>query len=329
MLDGRALANNGRDDVRTVLSAFCEAHALPGSHLTVALSGGLDSVALLHASLSVFGKDCLSAVHVHHGLQLQADEWAMFCVDLCAMWQVDCRVEKVAVEHHSRDGLEGAARRARHAVFAKNQGDGVLLAHHRDDQAETLLFRLLRGTGVVGAAGMRAVNGKLLRPWLSVSRAQILAYAQTHRLRWIEDPSNRNLRFSRNYLRHAVMPCIEQRFPSAAQNLAAAASRFAETGLLLDDLACSDLAGDAACFPVAIARLKMLNDARARNLLRFLLQRAGIAIPSAERLNEAVRQLCGAAIDRHPRIRFGNALLFRRDKAIHLQTVADCPMGLP
>lgn len=229
-------------------------------------------------------------------------------------------MECVAVERGSSDGLEAAARRARHDAFARSGADWILLAHHRDDQAETLLFNLLRGTGVRGAAAMGEANGRLLRPLLGIGRDEIMVYAKEHELHWMEDESNADTRFSRNHLRHEVLAGLELRFPGSSANLAAAAGRFAEAQALLDDLALIDLGPHAPDFPVDVAALSSLAEPRARNVLRYLLQRRHIGIPSEERLREALRQLTQAAPDRHPVIAFGAYRILRRRGRIVVET---------
>ena len=173
------------------------------------------------------------------------------------------------------------------------------------------MFNLLRGTGLRGAAAMGERRGRLLRPMLSVERQAIIAYATANGLAWIEDESNSDTRFSRNYLRHAALRELEQRFPGGTANLAAAAARFSEAGDLLDDLARLDLQGAEPSFPINVSLLKTLTEPRARNLLRYLLNRHRIGIPSEERLREALRQLLHAAPDRHPTVVFGNWRLAR------------------
>ncbi|HAY26230.1 MAG TPA: tRNA lysidine(34) synthetase TilS, partial [Candidatus Accumulibacter sp.] len=203
---------------------------------------------LLHglSGLRAAGLGCeLSAVHVHHGLSPHADAWADFCWQLCERFDVALAVERVEVPLATGEGLEAAARRQRHAVFARCPADWLALAHHRDDQAETVLFRLLRGAGVRGAAGMpgerrQAAGPRLIRPLLGVPRTTIAAHAAEQALCWVEDESNADRRHRRNHLRHAVLPCIAQQFPAAAQALARAAGHFAEAAQLLDELAVID-----------------------------------------------------------------------------------------
>lgn len=312
-----------RSDALTAAVAAClDRHAADGAQLVVGFSGGLDSSVLLQVLAGLRdgrGFD-LSALHVHHGLSLNADIWETHCRRLCAGIGVPLAVERVAVERDSRDGLEAAARRARHAAFARAPGDWIVLAHHRDDQSETLLFNLLRGAGVRGACAMSEVSGRLLRPLLCVGRDVIAAYATEHGLTWIEDESNTDTAYSRNFLRHQTLAALEARFPGSGANLAAAARRFGEAQELLDELARIDLGG-ADDFPLAVAPWSRLSEPRARNALRYLLHRRYIGIPSEERLGEFVRQVRTAAADRHPSVVFGAWRIFRRGGEIRVEPV--------
>lgn len=302
-------------------AASCLAlHVGAGEHLVVGLSGGLDSVVLLHV-LSRLQAGRLSALHVHHGLSPNADRWAAFCADYARRLGVPCSFAHVEVETASHDGLEAAARRARHAAFAATDADWIMLAHHRDDQAETMLFNLLRGTGIAGAAAMRERSGRLLRPFLTVERSAIERYASEHRLEWCDDESNADVRHSRNFLRHRILAPMRQRFPAAAKNLAGAAARFAEAQALLDALARTDLC-DTHDFPLPLTVLQALDEPRARNVLRYLLGQRNVPIPSEARLREALRQIREARADRHPALVLGACRLVRRHGRIHLEPVA-------
>lgn len=313
----------------TALAASFALHVKSDDRITLALSGGVDSMALLHACLELrragqhqFTFDTL---HVHHGLSPHADAWAAFCQERSSDHGLSCEVVKVDVERGSSDGLEAAARRARHAVFHSRDCDWLLLAHHQDDQAETMLFNLLRGSGLAGAAGMHECNGRLLRPWLDVSRAEIERYAQDMSLAWIVDESNADEQFSRNYLRARIFPVLRERFSAGPRNLARAAGLFSEARILLDELACLDLGIAPHDFPLNLNLLKNLSDARARNLLRYLFSKRQIPIPSEVRLSEAVRQLCEAGPDKHPVIRFGAYELIRRCDQVVL--IGNPPLG--
>lgn len=310
------------------VAASLQSHVGAGEHVVVGLSGGMDSVVLLHVLAAQWRvahhaepSFNLSALHVHHGISPHADRWAEFCSVYARVLGVPFSCMHVEVERGSKDGLEAAARRARHAVFAAATADWVMLAHQRDDQAETLLFNLLRGAGVAGAAAMRECSGRLLRPLLTIGRSEIESYAGAHRLSWCEDESNADLRHSRNFLRHRILASLGQRFPAGAQQLAAAAARFAEARDLLDELARLDLGEDCADFPLRLEKLRKLTEPRARNVLRYLLVQHNVAIPSEARLREGLRQMLDARIDRHPVLALGAYRLLRRHEWIYLEPV--------
>lgn len=209
--------------------------------VVVGFSGGMDSTVLLHwLSCSAQQRHCgLTAIHVHHGLQPAAQAWGEHCQRLCDRWQIPLTVVSVAVNQEDGLGLEAAARQARRRAFAQRlpPNHWLALAHHRDDQAETWLLRALRGSGVDGLAAMSThcpfAQGQLWRPLLDLDRDRLAAYAQDHQLTWIEDPSNADVRFDRNYLRHQVMPQIRARWPAATATFARNASLCARTSALL------------------------------------------------------------------------------------------------
>lgn len=252
----------------------------------IAFSGGLDSSVLLHLLADWARCEALpplSVIHVHHGLQPVADAWPEHCAQVCA--QLGIALDIVRVQVAPGASLEQAARNARYQAFAARlePGEVLLSAQHRDDQAETLLFRLLRGAGVRGLAAMpagRALGrGSLVRPLLDCSRGELQAYAQDHGLVWIEDPSNADERFSRNFLRSQVMPLLAKRWPQASIALARSASHLAEAHQLLGELAEMDLlaARGVSALPwlplpsLDLAAVVALSDARQRNLLRHWL----------------------------------------------------------
>lgn len=252
----------------------------------VAFSGGLDSTVLLHALMQLAERHRLppiSAIHIHHGLQPVADAWPEHCRRFCQRLGVPLKVMHVQVQPGA--SLERAAREARYAAFAATLEEGELLltAQHRDDQAETLLFRLMRGAGVRGLAAMptsRALgSGWLVRPLLAVGRAELEVWAQAHQLEWVEDPSNQSLDHSRNYLRHQVVPALQQRWTQASANMARTAAHLAEAQSLLDELAEMDLlaaqvSDDWSWLPLPsldLPSLRALSPARQRNALRHWL----------------------------------------------------------
>jgi len=253
----------------------------------IAFSGGLDSTVLLHLLVHLAKTEslpALSAIHVHHGLQAVADAWPDHCQSVCGALGVPLHVVRVQVQPGA--SLERAARDARYVAFSEvTQANEVLLtAQHRDDQAETLLFRLLRGAGVRGLSAMPRQRplgkGHLLRPLLDVSRAELETYAAQHRLSWIEDPSNQDRQFSRNYLRHQVLPALTLRWPQAMATMARSAAHLSEAQALLDELAQIDLhqARTAGEFDwlglpsLELAPLERLSAARQRNALSHWLE---------------------------------------------------------
>lgn len=267
-----------------LLAGLAPWRAAPAWH--IAFSGGLDSTVLLHLLASLGHTEPLPplcAIHIHHGLQAVADGWPAHCQNICDELGVPLRVMPVQVAAGA--SLERAAREARYSAFAQAMGEGevLLTAQHRDDQAETLLFRLLRGAGVRGLAGIPVsrplARGVVVRPLLDCSRAELLAYAQQHGLHWVEDPSNSDPTYARNYLRHQVVPAFAPHWPQAVQNLARSAAHLREAQGLLDELAQADLtaAERASAFPwltlpsLALAPLLALSPARQRNALRHWL----------------------------------------------------------
>lgn len=275
-----------------------------GSSLLVGLSGGVDSVVLLHllAQISPQLSWRLSALHVHHGISPHADAWAAFCRELCAHHAIPLQIERVDITPLRDMGIEAAARQLRHAALARQPADFIVLAHHRDDQAETLLLQLLRGAGVRGASAMpllkpRQDGAALLRPLLDAERSELEAYAQEHGLRWVEDESNQDVCYPRNFLRHQVLPVLAQRFPAYRATLARSARHFAEAAGLLDELAAQDAASALDGERLSVAALRQLGGARGKNLLRYFLAARRAPIPDSTRLAEMLRQLCAARAD--------------------------------
>jgi tRNA(Ile)-lysidine synthase len=304
---------------RQVLSALEEGGLLHG-RLLVALSGGVDSVVLLHAVAALRRSHpfALGAVHVHHGLSPNADAWSEACAALCHELSVPLTVARVQVRRARAESLEAAARAARYEVFSAQQADALLLAHHADDQAETVLLQLLRGAGVLGLAAMppirvlaTATGLRLVRPLLRCSRATIERYASSRRLSWVEDESNRNLDLDRNYLRRQLLPQLSLRFPGCRETLARAAQNLSEAQQLLDQLAEEDAAGGVGEGRLSLATLSALDPVRQRNLLRWFLRANGIAPPARERLSDVLRQMQMTRSDAHPRIEVGGRALRR------------------
>ena len=289
-----------------------------GSPVCVGFSGGVDSVVLLDALVEE-GARPVSAVHVHHGLSPNADAWADFCRSFCASRNVPLTVERIQVDRKSAEGVEGAARRLRYAVYAARPEPFVALAHHLDDQAETVLLQLLRGTGLKGVAAMpqmRALPGstvRLYRPLLAFPRAALVARAKERRLEWIEDESNDSTRYDRNYLRHDLAPLLDARFPGWRESVARFARHAGSANELLEELARKDGALDAGLFIDAT-----LSEARRANALRAFLALNEVPMPSEARLDEMARQLYGARGDARVAIEHAGIVLRRQRDTVHV-----------
>lgn len=286
--------------------------AMPGPR-AVALSGGRDSIALLDAVVAhadSHGGEVI-ALHVHHGLSPNADAWAAHCAAVCKGYGIRLVVRQVSVSRTPRASVEASARRARYEALAdaarETSASVVLLAHHRDDQAETLLLQLLRGAGPHGLAAMPAARVDAqglawLRPLLDVPRAAIEAYVAQRGLRTVDDESNADVRYARNALRHRVLPALAGVAPAYARTLARAATLQADAARLADDLAADDareaLAGDTLdCNALAALPLH-----RAQNLLRWFLRERGLPPPSHARLAAMLAQLASPRADSSVRL---------------------------
>lgn len=287
----------------------------PPQRLLLGYSGGLDSSVLLHLLARMPGWQ-LRAIHVHHGLQAQADDWAQHCQQQCQRLGVPLIIERVHVESRG-DGLEAAARRARHAAFARHleAGECLVLAHHLDDQAETFLLRVLRGAGPDGLAAMRPwrsfAPGILWRPLLAISRAQLLTCAQENGIAWIDDPSNHDARFERNWLRREIMPRLQQRQPEAARNIAQCAHLQAEAVSLLqaDDETALETATPSAT--LALDKLRQLPPARATRVFRHWVRQQGLPPLPGRASRWLQTELAKPADDRQSELRWGDVRLLR------------------
>ncbi|MDR0770858.1 MAG: tRNA lysidine(34) synthetase TilS [Burkholderiales bacterium] len=312
--------------------------------LLVAFSGGLDSVVLLDALHRLREKmphiTALLAAHVHHGLSANADDWLAFCERFCAARAIPLTARRLTLSQKSQASLEETARHARHAALrdmaAEASADTIVLAHHQDDQAETLLLQLLRGAGPQGLAAMAAYHpspptpqgergaetnprpsstdtpfekgAALWRPLLDVPRAVLLAYARTHELEWIEDESNAETGFKRNFLRHRILPVLEEGFPAYRKTLSRAATLQAETVVTLAEVY-RETDETKARFPLDLSWLKTLSEAFARHVLRTAFRHAGLRAPTFARLSDMLRQLQHARPDARIELRHGGQCL--------------------
>lgn len=302
-----------------VRAAFADVSLLspgPIAPIAVALSGGLDSTALLDAAVMCMGASLVVALHVHHGLSPNADAWGEHCHAFAQSLGVRFASRQVDVVREGGESLEAAARDARYRALdemCEEQGACQLwLAHHADDQAETVMLQLLRGAGVAGLAAMApqrvdGVSVPRVRPLLHVLRAQLEHYAHERDLRWIDDESNADTRYARNALRHDVMPSLAVHFPGFRDALARTASHAASAQRLLDELARIDLASSVFSSPdtdthdphaLKLDAVLALDDERAINLLRYWMRSLGMPAASAARIGEVLRQLRDAAVSR-------------------------------
>ena len=315
-------ADEGRDAVRPVLQAAL-GRLCPDWRerpLLVAFSGGPDSTALLlavHELLGESGCERLRAAHINHGLHAESGDWAEHCKAQAGSLGVSLACREVEVETDGR-GVEAAARRARYEALAElmKQGECLLTAHHQDDQWETLLLRMLRGSGIAGLAGIRERRpfgrGWLLRPLLDVPRRDLRAWLEQRGATYIEDPSNADAGFDRSFLRNEVLPLLRGRWPGGGATAGRMARLAGETRELLRDLAAHDGRGIARDDHIECEGLLELSPPRRANLLRERLTALGIGAPSEARLNAALDMLLNAAADRRPEARWGGVRLIRR-----------------
>jgi tRNA(Ile)-lysidine synthase len=295
--------------------------------LVVALSGGADSASLLaaaHQLGSGFRGLALRAVHIDHGLQAAAASFREACTALCAALAIPLTVIPVSIEDSPGASVEAAARDARYAALARElrNGECLLTAHHREDQAQTLLLQALRGAGLKGMSAMPMCRplgrGWHLRPVLDLPQAELLGFGEPVSGFIAADPMNADMRFDRGYLRRQVWPLIEARWPGAGSALSRAARHAAEAHELLERAAAADVGrlrdGDALSVP----GLRALAAPERINALRLWLVEAGVEVPSTARLTEAVRQIFAAQADHLPAVVWGNHALRRYRQRVFL-----------
>lgn len=315
--------------VRSLLSALASNEQLAGkpARYIVAFSGGLDSTVLLDALCKGAGDGDVPilAVHIDHGLQPDSADWSRHCETVAAGLGVDYRCLSVNVQLEAGKGPEAAAREARYTALRSvmQAGDWLLSAHHREDQAETLLLNLVRGSGPAGIAGIGAARrlgpGWLMRPLLGIERAALQSYAEAEDLHWLEDPSNRDRRFERNFLRHDIVPRLEARWPDIATRLQRSASHAGEAAELLNELAAIDLEtlGDRP-ERLPVDGLLKLSAARQRNVLRFALRKCGLSTPTAMQLSRVLGEVLPARPDAEPLVQWPGACVRRYRNRLYL-----------
>ena len=279
--------------------------------IQLGLSGGLDSCVLLHLLATLkdqFEMVSISAIHVNHGVHESSQQWAEFCQDYC-----DRLAIPLHISNHDLAGVktnrEAVFRQTRYQVFADHlPTSGLLLtAHHQHDQAETILFNLFRGAGVRGLRAMKScltfASGLHLRPLLSVPRSLLVDYAQKHKLKWIDDPSNTNIEFDRNYIRQKIIPVIEQRWPAAQSSIVRAGANLLEAEMIIDEIGLEDIEfcgelvyptviNNAYMAVLNLDRIQQLSKPRQRNLISLWLSKNANIVLSADQLSRIDQDLC-------------------------------------
>lgn len=291
----------------------------------IAFSGGLDSTVLLHAVASQPSlRDKLVAIHVNHGLSVNAMAWQHHCQKFCAALTIPLHCEVVHIPQSNN--LEETARTARYQVFAKfiqSTSDCLLVGHHLDDQAETLLLNLLRGTGITGLAAMAVTKsfaqGQLVRPLLDYSRQDLQVYAHFHQLEWVNDESNADQHFSRNYIRHQILPLMSERWSGVVQTLARAAKHCQQAQINLEELAnldCPELKKTPTCLP--LAQISHLPKHRLINVLRTWLQLNQLRLPSTLTFERLITELIQAKPDANPAISWDKTTIHRYKQVLYI-----------
>lgn len=307
---------------------------LPDGDLCVAFSGGLDSTVLLHrlAASALARARNLRAVHVDHALHANSAKWAEHCVSFATALNVPIECVDAAVDRQRGTGLEDAARRARFAAFASRLRDDeiLVLAHHRDDQVETVLLKLLRGAGPEGLGGMRALRpfarGLLSRPLLDTPRSELVDYASAHRLPWLDDPSNADTNLRRNFLRHEILPRLAERWSDASAAITHSAAWMRAAADFIGDEAQHALATMRGDDPASLRWQPWLDlpSALRDTVLRLWLRALDLPAPAFFHVEELEKQLRQAAQDRRPCVRWpGGEIRRYRDCLYAMTPLAD------
>ncbi|OGO94567.1 MAG: tRNA lysidine(34) synthetase TilS [Coxiella sp. RIFCSPHIGHO2_12_FULL_42_15] len=300
----------------------------------VALSGGIDSLVLLHILSQCVPPYVIRAIHINHQLSQQANVWQAHCEIICEMWKIPFNAYSVTIKKLAGESLEALAREARYDTLSEHVAadECLLTAHHADDQAETILLQLMRGAGVAGLAAMPGkksfAKSFLLRPLLEFSRADIEAYAKSQHLSWIEDDSNENLAFDRNYLRHQIMPLLKTRWPKAPFSIARSGEHCAAAKHLLFEIAAKDLIsvlGDH--HSIDLSKLLDLPFIRQQHVIRYWIHHQGFSLPSTQQLEEIFNTVIHSRFDAIPCVEWESQQVRRYRH--HLYLLKKLPPVLP
>ncbi|UVV65478.1 tRNA lysidine(34) synthetase TilS [Glaesserella parasuis] len=293
----------------------------------IGLSGGVDSAVLLH--LFAQARQALNlklrAIHIHHGLSPNADSWATFCEQLCEQWAIPLTVCKVQVQ--GKQGLEANARTARYQAIQQHiqRNEMLATAHHLDDQVETFFLVLKRGSGIQGLGAMQAVsflqNIAIFRPLLSFNKTDILAYAEQHQLEWIEDESNFNTDFDRNFLRQTALPLLNQRWQQFNQMVARSSQHCAEQQQLIEELLHPELASRLQNGGLDITGFEHFSLLKQQQLVRLWLTQAHLAMPSVAQLEQIIQHLILARADKNPQVKLEQHLIRRYQQQIFITPI--------
>jgi len=310
---------------------FSQQRFQPNQTVWVAYSGGLDSHVLLslcHSLRDIFAFN-LSAIHVNHHLHQAANQWVTHCEKVCSTYQIPFVIKNIHINLKKGDSLEALAREQRYQILMEvlNPGDVLLTAHHQTDQAETLLLQLCRGAGLQGLAAMPGQRplgqAQHLRPLLHFPRETLHAYAVQQGLQWIEDTSNAELKFSRNFLRKEIVSLLKGRWPRVEAMLSRSAKHAAESQELLEEFSLMLLKDLKGSLPdtLSISKLKALSEPKQRLVLRTWIKNRGFSLPSTKKMSTLCENILTAGKDRIPHLVWGNAEIRRYRDDLYLNPV--------
>ncbi|MDP8078535.1 tRNA lysidine(34) synthetase TilS [Phocoenobacter skyensis] len=303
----------------------------PSQKLLVALSGGVDSVVLLDLLCKTHCKTKLRAIYIHHGLSKNADDWADFCQQFCEQRHIECIIKRVIFD--PTKNIENSARKARYQAFRETilSDEMLVTAHHLDDQAETFFLALKRGNGLKGLSAMQDISHShgftLLRPLLAFSKQELTAYAKENRLKWIEDESNFNTDFDRNFLRQEVLPLLNQRWKQFPRMVSRSAKHCENQQLLLEELLNDELykIANFAKKSLNVTAFPQFSILKQQQLLRLWLEKCNVTMPSVVQL-EQLMNFIDIPADKNPQLKLGKHIVRRYQSQLFITTeLVDIP----